>query len=200
MSFHTAFPLTKHHPSPNYRPLFSRGTDSLPSTAPVPQTLQDGSSAILSLSCFYSDLRSLDAAHSTHTFEEPARSMGWCRARLCFLPQMLQYFQKQGQASPSLSWFPVKIQPLYHSRVINKIWLQMLQFKCSLFYLMEKKDPILKRKKKWADTTDCDRFITIYHGKYVWKKTYRCLYLGTLTPKETIFFCYKNVHTYWSKF
>lgn len=52
----------------------------------------------------------------------------------------------------------------------------MSQFQFSLFYVKKEKGPILKKqqqktKTSGADTTDCDRFITTYHGKYVWKKT-----------------------------
>lgn len=160
--------------------------------------------------CFYSDLRSLDAAHSTHTFKEPARSMGWCRARLCFLsPTDAAVFSKTG---------PGKSLTLLISCEGSAEWQQKKSSLCTTavasirsdyrcyslnglcFILWKRKTPFWNEKKKWVDTTDCDRFITIYHGKYVWKKTYRCLYLGIVTPKETIFFCYKNVHTYWSKF
>lgn len=78
------------------------------------------------------------------------------QAYVSSLPQMLRYFQNQGQASPLLS-FPVKTQPNGDKRgpasVLqeghkNIIWLQMLQFKFSLFYVKEEKGPISKRKKK----------------------------------------------------
>lgn len=217
MSISHSFSFKKTSPQPFTIGLCSpRGQTPFPPLRLCAATLQAGPSATLSRPCFHSDSRSLDAVHSTNTFKDPARSVTrrWARLMFSLSHRCCRYFQKQGQASPSLSRFPVKIQPngskrearlLSPSCAINSIWLQMSPLTFS-FMVRKRKGPFRKGgEKKWVDGTDCDRFIRIYHGKYVLMKTYKCIYPVIITPKETFYYphffiCHKNIHRYWSKF
>lgn len=86
---------------PDYRPCSPEGETAFPQLRLCTVTLQDGPSAILSLSCLHRDLRSLDAARSTNTFKDSARSMAWCWARLMFsLSTDAAVFSKTGPDKP----------------------------------------------------------------------------------------------------
>lgn len=88
------------------------GQTSFPPLCLYKATPQDGASATLSLSRFHSDSRSLRGSAQHKHIQGSCQIHGTMlgQAYVSSLPQMLQYFQKQGQASPSLS-FSVKIQP-----------------------------------------------------------------------------------------
>lgn len=107
---------------------------------------------------------------------DPWRDVG---PGLCFLsPTDAAVFSKTGPDKPCSHFLwrsslmaTKEVQPLYSSKVINNISLQMLQFKFSFFYVKEEKGPISKRKKKSEFTpqivTDLLLFITV---NMYWRK------------------------------